>query len=58
MLTKISGNGRLIQNCCLAIDAGLKQRARRAGVNMTKAFIDGLERELMRLEYEKSEKAK
>jgi hypothetical protein len=52
VITKIS-NGRLLQNCCLGIDAGLKQRAKKAGVNMTKCFIDGLERELLRIEQEK-----
>ena len=49
--TKVS-NGRLLQNCCLGIDAGLKQRAKGAGINMTKCFTDGLERELMRIEQE------
>jgi hypothetical protein len=52
MITKVS-NGRLLQNCCLGIDAGLKLRVKKAGINMTKCFIDGLERELMRIEQDK-----
>jgi post-segregation antitoxin (ccd killing protein) len=53
--TRIS-NGQFLQNTCLTIPAGLKQRAKKAGVNMTKCFISGLERELMRLENEKTRK--
>ena len=53
--TKIS-NGQFLQNTCLCIPSGLKARAKKNGINMTKCFIDGLERELMRLEHEKSER--
>ncbi|PKL61801.1 MAG: hypothetical protein CVV31_09200 [Methanomicrobiales archaeon HGW-Methanomicrobiales-2] len=56
MSTRISG-GRIYSSTCLQIDASLKERAKEAGINMSRTLRDALEAKLEEIESERGDHA-
>ena len=49
-MSNISRGGRIYSPTCLHIDASLKERAKKAGINMSRALREALEAKLEEIE--------
>lgn len=56
-MSNAARGGRIYSPTCLQIDASLKERAKDAGINMTRIFREALEAKLGEIESERGDPA-